>query len=344
MADPSSPTEWQTREGLLRDLWAQQAANEELAARFQLPSNTNLIVPVWAAETDSAESQEKSREPKRLGEAPPDDSRVFLRQSAVLLKPGTWEVEWGLRYALQENAFLSVLPDSSIVPEFTDARQILGTLSIRYGLAERWQPYLTLPAGASFYERSNSAGDDVDDVYGVGDILLGVNYLWRDGKNECADIITNFSVSAPTGPAAIGGLTTNQAALGSGFCTLSFNTTVVRTYDPVVLFASLGYSHQFASEFQNINVQPGELFNGSFGLGFAVNDDITLSTQLQTVVQLDFGILGKRVPDTGLESSLLRHSIVHRLCEKQFVEFFLIHGITDDAPRMSVGVLRTHRY
>jgi hypothetical protein len=289
-------------------------------------------------------SSTSQRDSERIGEAPPDDSRVFLRQSAVLIQPGTWEVEWGLRYILQENEFLTVLPDSSIVPELTDARQVLGTLSLRYGLAERWQPFLTLPLGASFYERSNEAGEDYADAYGLGDILVGINHLWRDGENKCADIITSFSVSAPTGPAAIGGLTTNQAALGSGFCTLNFNVTAIRTYDPLVLFATVGYAHQFSREFAGLLVQPGELFSGSFGLGFAVNDDLTLSAQLQTVVQLDFTVAGDRIPDTGLESSLLRYSVVRRICAQDFIEFFVFHGITDDAPRMSAGVLRTHRY
>jgi hypothetical protein len=340
--DPNSPVEWERRIALQHELYTLRFSSAAYALQPATPPVTQPATP--PASRPANEPANKPAEPQRFGEAPPDDSRVFLRQSAVLLKPGTWEVEYGVRYTLQENAFLTILPDSSIVPEMTDSRQFLGTLSLRYGLSPRLQPFVTLPVGASFYERSNALGEDVDDAYGLGDILAGVNYLWRDGKNERADIISSFSVSAPTGPATIGGLTANQASLGSGFCTINVNTTAIWTLDPVVLFASLGYSHQFATSYQGVNVQPGEQFSGSFGVGFAVNDDLTLSAELQTIVQLDFAIAGMRVPDTGLESTLLRYSVVKRICEKEFVEFSVIHGLTDDAPSVSVSALRTRRF
>lgn len=291
----------------------------------------------------AAESRQRDQD-QPLGEAPPDNARIFLRQSAVLLESGTIEVEWGIRYLLQESDFLTILPDSSIVQEFTDVRQIFGSFTLRYGWSERLQPWVAIPAGFAWFERASAAGQFEHQQLGLGDILAGVNYLVRDGKDECSDIILGLTVAGPVGDSTFLSLSPDFAPLGNGFWTVGVGLTFVRTYDPVVLFASVGYAHQFEREFFGRAVAPGEEFSYAFGAGLAVNDDITLSTQMQSLVQLDFFIDGQRLSDSATEATVLRHSVIRRVCEQSFVEFFLMHGLTDDAPRINFGVLHTHRY
>ena len=304
----------------------------------------NLTSASSSSSTASAAADNARSESKPIGEAPPDNARVFLRQSAVLLKPGTFEVEWGIRYTLQETDFVTLLPDTSLVPENLDVRTVLGTLTVRYGLSERWQPYITVPVGASMYERANELIEYTDQHYGLGDIVVGTNFLVRDGKDECADIIFGLSVIAPTGLPAIGLLDQNVASLGSGFTTINTSLTAVQTFDPLVLFGTIGYDHQFSRNFNGLSVQPGEQFNYAFGVGFAVNDNITLSAQYQSIFQLDFSVNGVQLPNSSLESSMMRYSVIRQIGKQAFVELYLLDGLTSDAPRTSVGILSTRRY
>ncbi|MGC4005563.1 MAG: transporter [Pirellulales bacterium] len=299
------------------------------------------------AADEPAESQTKDKKPnekKPLGEAPADNSRVFLRQSAVLLKQGTLEVEWGLRYALQESDFPALSSANALMAETADQHSVFGTLSVRYGWKERWQPFVTIPAGASFFARANSEFDTYDDRYGLGDITAGINHLWRDGQNECADIIVGLTAIAPTGQTTFNTLSPNFASLGNGFAGVNLSVTAIRTYDPVVIFATLGYTQQFGARYFDRLVEPGPAANAAFGVGFSVNDDISLSTQFQALAQLDYRVDGDRLSGSGNQVAVLRHSVVRRVCKQSFVEYFVSQGVTDDAPAFTCGVLSTTRY
>ena len=168
----------------------------------------------------------QTSEADRLGQAPADNRRVFLRQSAVLLAPGTIEVECGFRYTLQNTDFLTVLSDGGLGQEFVDTRIFLGTLSIRYGLGERVQPYVTLPVGGAHFSRRDLEDDDMSLRFGPGDVLAGFNYLIRDGEDRCARYRVGIGSDAPTGRSTWASLTPDFCTAGQRFCRIERGTDV----------------------------------------------------------------------------------------------------------------------
>ena len=53
----------------------------------------------------------------------------------------------------------------------------------------------------------------------------------------------------------------------------------IQQYDPVVLFYGLGMERSFPHEYVGIEFVPGAQYNYLMGVGFAVNERITLSTR-----------------------------------------------------------------
>ena len=80
----------------------------------------------------------------------------------------------------------------------------------------------------------------------------------------------------------------------------------IHRYDPVIVFYGGGIRHLFEREFNGVLFSPGEQILYQFGVGFSVNDRVTLSTAFQgfyiTYTQLD----NVTVPGTNLEPISLR--------------------------------------
>jgi hypothetical protein len=313
-----------------------------------LSSATNAASATADADQTNAANAEKEagskKDDKKIGPAPPTDTLNFFRQSSVLLSQGVLEVEWGLQYSMLESDFLAILPDGSIVPEQLVTRSFLGTLSVRYGWSKRLQPFFTLPLGVGHVERADLVTRQADSTYGPGDVQVGASYLLRDGCDERADLVLTVSTLAPTGEPSLATIQPTFAPLGNGFWTVGAALTATRTFDPVVLFGTIGYDHQFGREFLGTFVEPGEQLNYSFGAGFAVNDELTFSTQFQSIAQFDSRADGFRIPSSGVEASTLRLSAIVRVHPQHFVELFAFDGLTHAAPSTTCGLLVTRRY
>ncbi|TWT37828.1 hypothetical protein KOR34_27920 [Posidoniimonas corsicana] len=294
-----------------------------------------------SATTDGAGDQKKD---DKLGQEPPDDTLDFLRQSTVLLRPGTVEIERSIEYALGETTFLAVLDGGAVVPEITAARTFLATYAVRYGYSERFQPSLVAPVGLATVEQAHAVGQLSDDDFGLGDIQLGASFLLRDGHDECSDVVLTLSLGAPTGSNALLAPSSATAFLGSGFWAVSTAVNWTRTYDPVVVFASAGYTHRFERTVFGQRIQPGEELTLTHGMGLAINDEVTYSVQFELAHQFDTKVAGIDIENSGVDVASLRHSCIIRTAPQDFWEVFMSAGLTEVTTTVSTGVIFTRRF
>lgn len=296
-------------------------------------------------EPDSApkESNSKSKDEdkdRRLGEAPEDTSQLFLRQATVLLAPGEIQFDHGLTYSLLDAVTPVVLSNGSLATERYRSRQWLVPLGFRFGIKDKVQGFVDIPFGYAHVERADREEDEFAHVFGVGDVAAGMSMLLKREKDSCPDVIGTFGVSIPTGDNPFG-VGANDPSLGTGFWGISANLNAVKSYDPVVLFGGVGYSHFFNQEFLGNDYQLGESFFYSFGMGMAINDDITLSTSLAGAYQFDTKVDGIRVPRTSSEPISLRLAITGTMFKCHVVEPFVRFGLTDDAAEANFGIIIT---
>jgi hypothetical protein len=291
------------------------------------------------SEDDKKNDEQSEDSDKPIGEAPEDISEIFLRQSTVLLKPGEGQVDWGFLYTWQETRQTVVLNNGQLTTEHARDRQLVIPLNIRYGIQERAQVFAQLPMGYAIFERADIQQDEVTSRLGTGDLVVGFQRLLSQEKIDSPDIIGSLSIGAPIGNHAFH--PSDSAAIGSGFWSLNAGVNFVKSFDPIVLFTGLGYTHFYQAEHVGQSIQPGELFNYSFGLGFAVNDSIVLSGELSGALQTYFYSEGQRIPNSLTEPYSLRFALTQVLCKDRFLEPYVILGLTSDAPDLQVGIFHT---
>ncbi len=284
-----------------------------------------------------------------FGEEPPrrtQNTLQFLRSNSVLLRPGQWQMDVGLAYLIAEDDPPLGAVDGNgnlvgVIDGGLKRRLLYVPLQVRYGLTERIQLSAFLPVGWSNGEFAFAGFDDFNNKVGIGDLNAGASILMRKGCGCRPDVIANVGFTAPTGDAQFPrAVTIPGSSLGEGFWALNAGLLFIQRYDPIILYYGFGYRHLFETTFDGIGIQPGEQAYYNFGVGFAVNECVTLSTGFLGYYLGDRRENDLRVPGTTREPMRLRFAVTvaqrSRICEP-FAEI----GMTDAAPAARIGIVWT---
>jgi hypothetical protein len=288
-------------------------------------------------------------EVEKLGDAPPSNTLQFLRQDAVLLKPGQTQYDWGLNYSIYNfTGALPVVNGSGTVVGVTNERIRLQLMSIpfavRYGICDGLQGYVNLPLGWSNDETTTDIGEShTNNFVSMGDISAGLNYQIMKGCGAYRpDVIASVGFIAPTGHATFAtSLLAPTSALGQGFWDITCSVLAVHTLDPVIFYYGGGYVHRFDASFgDNLEVDPGQEFDYVFGVGFAVNPWVTISGTFIGNYITRYGVNDVSLPGSDLD--LLRFRVSCTLVkDKHICEPFGEIGMTPDTPSR-VGITFTY--
>jgi hypothetical protein len=300
--------------------------------------------PNLASRPPAASDQEK------FGLPPDDYSHEFLRQEAILLKPCEWQCDVGLNYTIFDHRYTGILLDNNDpvpVDYLVRRRLLVMPLQLRFGLTDRIQLFAAAPVGWTNAEVSSAqiGVDSSANDGGLGDTNFG--FSWQLHKSEgyfySPDIIATFGAGAPTCKsdlyAAIFG--NPQTVLGQGVWAGSWNVLFVHTCDPVVVFYGFGGWHGFAKGFSGHIVRPGDQYSYRGGVGFAVNEHITLSSTLYGYYITEAWIDGQEARGTAQEPVYLRLAVTIAERKNRIVEPFAEIGMSDDAANARFGVTWT---
>lgn len=285
-----------------------------------------------------AKSPEEIGQVKPIGQKPEDEEdirKIFLRQNSVLLRPRQVEIEGGLSYLGNQSI------SSAANFKF---RQFQLPLTLRIGLLDRIEGNVALPFAFAQQELSFAASSTKKDKFGIGDATGGLNFdIYRENA-RWPEIITTVRITGPTGDQPQeGGL-----SLGSGHWAGTVGLQFIRTADPVVLFWGFQYTHQFAARhFYNDgdhDVQPGETIGYNFGLGFAVNENVSLSAQVSGGYQWETQSDGTTVSGSSSEPVSLRMALTYRISKKSYIEPSLNIGLNNDTANFIIGLSATRRF
>ncbi|MBN1380908.1 MAG: transporter [Deltaproteobacteria bacterium] len=280
----------------------------------------------------------KKQELKRIGPRPKEEEdirKIFLRQTSVLLRQGQKEVEIGFNY--MRNQSLSSIMNARF-------RRLYMPLAFRLGIVEGIESFLTAPFNYAEQEMA-FAGDSVKErKSGLGDTTAGINFEIVRETASRPEIIAALSFNAPTG----GTPQETGVSLGSGHWAGTLGMQFIKTVDPVALFWGLHYTHEFSSRhFLNdgvYKVQPGEIFGYNFGLGFAVNENISLSTQLSGSYEGETKADEQKIAGSSSEPVSLRWAVTYRSSQNMFIEPSVTAGLNEDTADFVLGVSAFRRF
>jgi hypothetical protein len=301
------------------------------------------------AEPQSAEAGQPpaaAGQEQTYGQAPTNNALQFLRDVDVLLAPGAWQADTGFVYTHFANDFPLALVDPMGdvvgVEEAEVRRRLLYTpLAVRYGLTTNIQLFAALPAGFSNTQISAFNASETTNVSGIGDMTFGASVHLFDGEDQMPDVIGTIGFTAPTGKfgTPLFGLVPGSN-LGQGFWAYNAQLLFIHRYDPVIVFYGGGYRHLWERTFDGQVVSPGEQANYMLGVGFSVNDRVTLSSTFQGFYITNTYVNDVNIRGSNLEPLSLRFAAtIVRDC--RIIEPFVQIGATDSAPRVNVGVVVT---
>lgn len=301
-----------------------------------------VVIPAVPQVSQDSPSSTMQSSDETYGVEPEDLNIQFLRTASVLLKQGEWQFDYGLQYAKDDyDAPVSLTP-SGVARGDLKRRTVQVPFAVRYGLTDRLQLSAALPVGWSNAQFS-SVGlfDDSDSQTGIGDLELGMNYHWKYGQFQCTpDVILSFGLTVPTGDGQFPIAGISQASLANDVWAPSVQMLFIHRYDPIVYYYGVGYRYQFEAEFDGNDVQYGQQFSYNLGVGFAVNDRVTLSTTFQGLFQSETEVNGLGVPGSIYEPLSLRFAVTSYRCGR-IIEPYAIIGMTNDAADAIVGITWT---
>lgn len=249
-------------------------------------------------------------------------------------------------------------------------------VSTRYGVTDRLELELVVPYvyRSSHYETIGAGGatgglvEETVSQGDLGDISAGLYYRVFAETPSRPDVVWNFSVRAPTGrhPYDIRtntrivdveeGGTENltvptELPTGNGVWGVSTGFSFLKTVDPAIIFANVGYTHNIAQDFDDINSSdqtvPGEIDLGDsirlgFGTAFALNERFSLSMSfthqhsLETNVTVEGGA-EQSVIGSSANAASFNFGATYGLSDSTSIVTSLGIGLTDDAPDFTLN-------
>ncbi|WP_054060132.1 autotransporter domain-containing protein [Pseudomonas asplenii] len=256
--------------------------------------------------------------------APAQSVSDLYNEASGFFGNGKFSVETGITYSrydtrqLTLNGFLAL--DSIFLGTINLDRIKADTwtldLTARYNYENRWQFDINAPViyRESTYQsgggNGSSAASTVEDTVTrdptLGDVNFGVAYKFLDETESLPDAVVSVRLKAPTGkdpfgikfvqsPKSSSLFVPEDLPTGNGVWALTTGLSLVKTFDPAVLFGTFAYTHNFEDSFSDISAQqgvtqPGKVSIGDsyqFGAGvaFALNEKMSMSFSVSDLVQ-----------------------------------------------------------
>ncbi|WP_164549128.1 transporter [Amphritea opalescens] len=248
----------------------------------------------------------------------------------------------------------------------------------RYNINDHWQLGVNIPfvyRESTFQRNINGVGAEASvNEAGLGDITLTSAYkLFTETENR-PDIVWNLSIKTPSGSDPYGTSTVTKTVnnggnsdqvtypkelpTGSGLWSISNSLSFVKTTDPAIIFANLGYTYNFAGNFDDISSadgdQPGDVRLGNsfyYGLGmaFALNERMSTSLSFSQRISQNGetrlkGGSWQEIFGSNGNAATFNIGVTYALSEKLSMSTSLGLGLTPDAPDYSLSLKFPYRF
>lgn len=370
----------------LRELDMQvQAMQAQLAGRATAPLPAPSTPPptVASASPPAAESASvRAGTRAEAAQAARRDAQSRSLEDALQQQNATFNrrltIENGLTYSrydrkeLTLNGFLAL--DAIFLGNISIDRVASDSLTYdfvtRYGVSPRLTLNLDIPylARRTVYQKGGAGGsaaaigEESTHGTGIGDVNFAANYKLFGETGLRPDTLLTLGVTAPTGraPYGIDWTTLGHAddqylqfavpqrqPTGNGVWQGSLGLTAVKTIDPAIVFANLGYIHSFERGFGDIDTDPqtrtpgrvklGDAYYFGAGVAFAFNERASLSlsfsdringkASLQPIGQRSTKVIG-----SDANAATLNLGVTYALDRHTTLVTQLGVGLTADAP------------
>lgn len=294
---------------------------------------------------------------------------------------GKFSVETGLTYthydtrALTLNGFLAL--DSIFLGNINIDRIKADNwtldLTARYNLAQRWQFDVNVPivyrestyssGGVNNNANATSDGTVTRDP-AIGDVNVGVAYKFIDESENWPDAVATLRIKAPTGkdpygikliqdPGNDNLAIPEDLPTGNGVWAITPGISLVKTFDPAVLFGSLSYTYNMQDSFSDISpavnskvkgdVKLGDSWQIGGGIAFALNERMSMSFSVtdqfarKSKIKQEGGDW-QSITNSDYNAANFNVGLTFAATDNLTIVPNLAIGLTDDAPDFSFSL------
>jgi hypothetical protein len=322
------------------------------------------------AEAQSAREQAPSRSIKD----------ALLQQNAVFDRKFTLESSLSYsrydRKQLTLNGFLALVAIflGNIAIQNVESNSLNYNLAARYGVSPRLTLNLDVPylGRETVYQKGGAGGsaaaiaEEQTRGAGIGDITVSANYKLFAETASRPDTVLTFGVTAPTGRAPYGidwnvldrgddqyirFAVPDKQPTGNGVWQANIGLSAIKTMDPAIVFANLGYIHSFPRRFGDIDTDPqtrnpgevklGESYYVGAGVAFAFNErtsmSMSFSDKLSAKASLRYtGMPWTKVIGSDANAATFNLGVTYAMSQHTTLVTMLGIGLTPDAPDFSL--------
>ena len=341
-----------------------------------VPTTSTLPEPAGGVEGGAIGTTQKAAQPVRT-EA---ENAVVQREHAPLFDRKL-TLDWGIsdtyydRRQLQLSGFLAL--DAIFLGNInlgqTKSHQVMADLDARYGLTDRISFDVDVPY---VYRHSNfivggagGAASALSDASGsssaIGDVNFGIYYQLLKESGNWPDVVGSLRIKAPTGTSPFGiklvQVDPNNTSLvaptklptGTGFWNVTAGLSVLKTYDPVVLFGSLSYTYNPARPFSDVSsvegqstpakVKLGDIIQWGAGVALAFSEKDSASVSYTMAIEPESktqapGQGWQKVAGSETVAAAVNFGLNHVVNKHLTINGSVSIGLTPDAPNFVVGV------
>lgn len=280
------------------------------------------------------------------------------------------------RKQLTLNGFLALdaIFLGNIAIENVESDSLTYNLAARYGVSPRLTLNVDVPylGRKTVYQKGGAGGsaaaiaEEQTRGAGLGDISLSANYKLFSESTRMPDTVLTVGVTAPTGRSPYGidwrilergddqyvrFAVPEKQPTGNGLWQANLGLSVVKTMDPAIVFANLGYIHSFARDFDDIDTDPqtrnpgrvrlGESYYFGAGVAFAFNERTSLSLSFSDKLSAKASLRYKDTPWTQIigsdaNAATFNMGVTYALSPRTTLVSLLGIGLTPDAPDYSI--------
>ncbi|HUW53147.1 MAG TPA: hypothetical protein VMV99_07015 [Rhodanobacter sp.] len=280
------------------------------------------------------------------------------------------------RNQLTLNGFLALdaIFLGNIAVEDVKSDSLTYNLAARYGVSPRLTLNLDVPylGRHTTYQKGGAGGsaaaiaEEKTDGSGIGDVSFSANYKLFPETESRPDTVLTIGFTAPTGRAPYGipwktiqpsgdqslrFAVPEKQPTGNGVWQANVAMSAVKTMDPAIVFANLGYIHTFPRSFDDIDTDPQTRTPGSVKLGnsyyfgagvaFAFNERTSMSLSFSDRLSAKSSLRQKDLPWTKVigsdaNAATFNMGVTYALSQHTTLVTLLGIGLTPDAPDYSL--------
>lgn len=266
---------------------------------------------------------------------------AFLTGSTVLLASGKYELDLGFAYKHSRES--SSLPAAGYFQQSAySARQAMFDVTLRGGLYEGLEGWVSVPFSYSYVEQvSTNAYVRETSSSRVGDVSFGLQYQLLNEDANIPAVSASVAVTAPTGRMRYHDLADtwkDPINNGSGYWGISPGLSFTRTIDPAILFGGINYSYAFRRTIDGYKVKPGWGAGFYFGVGYALNENLSVGTRLSYAYLSRMELDGEEIYGSDKDPMELAFSASYRFADKWIVTPLVSFNLNRDAGLPSIGL------